>query len=98
MSIYNETLIGIGVGVGPSKAILSCHSVITSIYTNWNKIHKVKEVFINIISNSGLSVMELKDVMTMIQKRIHTDNYIILETKRDEIPDNEVKIIMLVKK
>lgn len=95
MSMRGGALMGIGIGTGPSKALLAAESAITSPLLDDVKIDGARGVLINVTAGADLTAKELNEAISMIRKRVDADAHIIFGARQDEAMYNEVKITIV---
>ena len=95
MSLRGGALMGIGVGTGPSKAVLAAEAAITSPLLEDVRIDGARGVLINVTCGPDLAAKELNEAISMIKKRVDNDAHIIFGARLDDAMYNEVKITVI---
>jgi cell division protein FtsZ len=95
MTNKGNALMGIGVGTGDKKALQAAEMAITSPLLDNVSIDGAKAALINIVCGPDVTIPEINEAVSMIQKRMHNEGHIIWGIRIDEGMYNEVKMTVI---
>ena len=95
MANMGGALMGIGVGTGEQKAVTAAEAAITSPLLEDISIDGAKGLLINVTCGPDVTIMEINQAISMIQKRAHPDVHLIFGARIDEGLYNEVRITVI---
>lgn len=95
MANMGGALMGIGVGTGEKKAVVAAETAITSPLLEDLTIDGAKGILINVTCGPDVTIMEINEAISMIQKRAHKDAHLIFGARIDEGLYNEVRITVI---
>lgn len=95
MSNMGGALMGIGIGTGEKKAIMAAEAAISSPLLEDVSIDGAKGILVNITFGPDLTIKEVNDAVSMIQKRADSNVHLIFGARVDESLYNEVRITVI---
>ena len=95
MSCMGQALMGIGRGIGESRAIDAARQAISSPLLEDIDIEGATGILINITAGSDVTLMEVNEACSIIQEAAHEDANIIFGAVIDETLGEEIRVTVI---
>ena len=95
MSEMGLALMGTGIARGENRAVEAAQRAISSPLLEDNSIQGARGVLLNITGGADMTLFEINEASSLIQKEAHEDANIIFGTVIDENMEDEIRITVI---